>query len=83
RKAEFQPYEVNVMTKTENKSPIVTTCDKHDTVAKSDHASLHWTFCYEDSYTTHWSCKSSSGYFPSAPRKQRMELNATQTHSTL
>ena len=83
RKAEFQPYEVNVMTKTENKSPIVTTCDKHDTVAKSDHASLHWTFCYEDSCTTHWSCKSGSGYFPSAPRKQRMELNATQTHSTL
>jgi len=83
RKAEFQPYEVNVMTKTENKSPIVTTCDEHDTVAKKDHASLHWTFCYEDSCTTHWSCKSGSGYFPSAPREQRMELNATQTHSTL
>ncbi len=83
RKAEFQPYEVNVMTKTENKSPIVTTCDEHDAVAKKDHASLHWTFCYEDSCTTHWSCKSGSGYFPSAPRRQRMELNATQTHSTL
>ncbi|KAK0949207.1 hypothetical protein LTR91_026641, partial [Friedmanniomyces endolithicus] len=79
----FQPYEVNVMTKTENKSPIVTTYDEHDTVAKKDHASIHWTFCYEDSCTTHWSCKSGSGYFPSAPRKQRMELNATQTHSTL
>ncbi len=41
------------MTKTENKSPIVTTCDEYDTVAKEDHASIYWTFCYEDSCTTY------------------------------
>jgi len=64
RKAEFQPYEVNVMTKTENKSPIVTTCDEHDAVAKKDHASIHWTFCYEDSCTTHGRVRAARDTFP-------------------
>ncbi len=65
------------MTKTENKLPTITTCDEHDTVAKEDHTLIYWTFCYEDSCTTYWSCKSGLGYFPSVLRKQRMELNAT------
>ena len=47
------PYEVNVITKTENKLLIITTCNKYDTIAKSDYALLYWTFCYKDSCTTY------------------------------
>ncbi|KAK0768236.1 hypothetical protein LTR38_018170, partial [Friedmanniomyces endolithicus] len=84
RKAEMQPYEVNVMTKTENEPPIETARDAYDTSSgKSQHAILHWTACYEDSCTTHWSSKDGSGYFPSQPRKHRRELNVIEKQGTL
>lgn len=79
RRADTQSYEVNVMTKTENESPIETTRDEHDTkTQEAQHRMLHWTACYQDSCTTHWSAKDCAGYFPSPPRKQRQEFNVIE-----
>ncbi|KAK0771109.1 hypothetical protein LTR02_017707 [Friedmanniomyces endolithicus] len=84
REAEMQPYEVNVMTRTENEPPIETIRDAYDTSSgQNQHAILHWTACYEDYCTTHWSCKNGSGYFLSQPRKHRRELNVIEKQGTL
>ncbi|KAK0342003.1 hypothetical protein LTR59_018100 [Friedmanniomyces endolithicus] len=80
----MQPYEVNVMTRTENEPPIETIRDAYDTSSgQNQHAILHWTACYEDYCTTHWSCKNGSGYFLSQPRKHRRELNVIEKQGTL
>jgi len=35
---------------------------------KADHASLNWTFCYDDTCLTHESSKINSGWYPQKPR---------------
>ena len=74
RKAVGQPREVNVMTTTENEPPKETARGAYDT-SGDDHRALHWTFCYNDSCTTHWSSKNDAGWFPSKPRR---EVNVIQ-----
>lgn len=41
---------------------------------REEHATLHWSFCYNDSCSRHYSSKLNHGWFPQRPRK---ELNAT------
>ncbi|KAH8193756.1 hypothetical protein TruAng_012078 [Truncatella angustata] len=36
------------------------------------HEDLHWTFCYNDSYSTHASSKRDQGWYPSKPRNFHM-----------
>ena len=41
---------------------------------REEHATLHWSFCYNDSCSRHYSSKTNRGWFPQRPRK---EFNAT------
>ena len=41
---------------------------------REEHATLHWSFCYNDSCSRHYRSKMDRGWFPQRPRK---ELNAT------
>ncbi|KAK3067363.1 hypothetical protein LTR53_015816 [Teratosphaeriaceae sp. CCFEE 6253] len=52
------------MTRTDNESPIETTRGECDTTAQEEpkHAWVHWTACYDDSCTTHWSSKNDEGH---------------------
>ena len=41
---------------------------------QEEHATLYWSFCYNDSYSRHYSLKMNYRWFP---RRLRKELNAT------
>lgn len=55
--------------------------------ATIDHASLHWTACYEDTCSTHKSDKDGAGYYPKKPRNlkmmRRVELRDLRSHNQM
>ena len=65
--------EVNVTTIQENEPPTDKARGFYDTSGvkgETAHGLLHWSFCYSDSCTIHYSSKADAGWFPSKPRKE-------------
>ena len=65
--------EVNVTTIQENEPPTDKARGFYDTFGmegEAAHELLHWSFCFSDSCTIHYSSKMDAGWFPSKPRKE-------------
>ena len=71
---EVRPQQQFNMMLRKDDSPAPKNRGAYDTTGvKDEHASLHWTFCYDDSCTTHYSSKVETGRWPRQPRWERKQ----------
>jgi len=59
------------MTRKENEPPTDKAREATD-IAGDNHATLHWSFCYDDYCKVHNSAKDAAGYYPRKPRNKEV-----------